>query len=67
MQAAIAFPDSAKELLSFSEEIDEQFDVPEIEEYDPSNPGFSDESVETMLQALEEFGFYIDEGEDVEQ
>lgn len=59
MQAAIAFPESARDILNDKEE-DDEFDVQEIEEYDPENPGFSDQSMETMLEALEQFGFYVE-------
>lgn len=58
MQAAIAHPHAAKKIFAESE--DEGFDVPEIEEFDPDSPGFSQQSIETMLAALEEFGFYAE-------
>ena len=62
MQAAIAFPESARQILN-EEDHEDDFDVQEIEEFDPENPGFSEDSMETMLEALEQFGFYTESGE----
>ena len=56
VQAAIAFPDAAQALFT-----EEQQEVPDFEQYDPENPGFSDEGVEFMMKSLEQFGFYIEE------
>lgn len=60
VHAAIAHPAQAKQFLSdIGKDEDEQ--TPEIEEFDPENPGFSQESIETMLEALSQFGFYSEE------
>lgn len=59
MQAAIANPKKAKEILSQREEVDKP-SVPELEEPDPNNPGFSDSGIETMLETLKEFGIYAE-------
>lgn len=58
VQAAIAYPEAAQRIFS-KEEQEEVF--PDIEEFDPDNPGFSDESISKMLETMEQLGFYIDE------
>lgn len=60
VHAAIAHPAQAKQFLSDIGKEEDQ-SVPEIEEFDPDNPGFSQESIETMLEALGQFGFYSEE------
>lgn len=56
-QAAIAHPESAQKIFNQQEEEV----VPDFEEYDPEDPGFSHESIDAMLATLEEFGFYTEE------
>lgn len=56
-QAAIAFPNAAAKIFAQSES--EPF--PDIEEFDPNNPHFSQESIDAMLAAFEEFGFHIED------
>ena len=58
MQAAIAFPNSAARI--FAQE-SERESLPDIEEFDPENPHFSQEGIDTMLAALEEFGFHMED------
>lgn len=60
IQMAIAHPEAAKKILSEADKEDDDLNAPEIEEFDPNNPGFSQESIETMMAALEEFGFYVE-------
>jgi len=55
-QAALRFPDAAAKI--FAQQDAEEDDIPDIEEYDPDNPGFSQEGIDTMLKTLEEFGFH---------
>jgi hypothetical protein len=64
VQAAIAFPESAQKILSSNKEDDWENDVKDIEEYNPEDPGFSDEGIEKMLQVLEDYGFYSEELEE---
>lgn len=59
IQAAIANPKHAREILAQKDEVQKPV-VPEIEEEDPENPGFSDEGIDTMLRALKEFGIYAE-------
>lgn len=61
VQTAIAYPDAAERIFADG---DEEQALPDIEEFDPENPGFSDEGISTMMQALEQFGFYAEEIED---
>lgn len=56
IQAAIAFPGSAQKILAGTEQEEEEFE--EIEDYDPDNPGFSQEGIDLMLKSLAEFGFH---------
>ena len=35
--------------------------IRDIEEFDPDSPGFSDEGISTMLDAMEKLGFYIED------
>lgn len=57
VQAAIAFPESAQKIFNQQEE---EF-VPDFEEYDPDNPGFSQAGIDEMLATLEQFGFYTED------
>lgn len=59
-QAAIAYPESAQKIFA---QKDEPEYVPDIEEFDPNNPGFSDEGISKMLEVMEQFGFYIEDAE----
>lgn len=59
VQTALAYPESAEKI--FAEDEDSEFDVADIEEYDPDNPGFSNEGISMMMEALEQFGFYAEE------
>jgi hypothetical protein len=56
-QTALKYPDSARKIFA---ENDDEFDVPDIEEYDPDNPGYSQDSVDTMLATLEQFGIHAE-------
>lgn len=61
-QIAIANPQMAKSI--FEEEKSDEFeDYEEIEELDVDDPNasYSDESVDEMLNALADFGFYVEE------
>lgn len=57
VQAAIAYPSAAKKIFGHQEEAEV---VPDIEEYDPESPGFSQEGIDQMLGALEHFGFFME-------
>jgi hypothetical protein len=56
-QAAIAYPEAAARIFN---EAEPEF-VPDIEEYDPNDPGFSQEGLDSMLATLEQFGFFTEE------
>lgn len=58
VQAAIAYPEAAQRI--FAQE-DTESQIPDIEEFDPDSPGFSDEGISTMLQAMEKLGFYVED------
>jgi hypothetical protein len=60
VQTAIAYPEVAERI--FADKGDEhQQSIPDIEEYNPDDPGFSEQGISTMMQALEQFGFYAEE------
>lgn len=61
-QAAIAYPEAAQRI--FQQKDNEEIEIPEIEEFDEENPGFSDEGISVMLSALEQMGFHL---EDIEE
>lgn len=61
-QIAIANPQMAKTI--FEEDKPEEFlDYEEIEELDPDDPdaSYSEESVDEMLNALKDFGFFVED------
>jgi hypothetical protein len=56
-QAALMYPKAARQI--FSEEEDP---VPsDLPDYDPDNPGFSEDNIEFMLEALTQSGFFMEE------
>lgn len=57
VQAAIAHPESAHKIFAQQEEEV----ITDFEEYDPEQPGFSQEGIDTMLAALESFGFHLED------
>jgi hypothetical protein len=59
VQTALAFPEAAARIFSQSEENNEF--IAGIEELDPDSPGFSQEGIDSMLSALESFGFHIED------
>ena len=60
VQTALAYPESAEKIFAETDGSQES-SIPDIEEYDPDNPGFSDEGISTMMEALEQFGFFAEE------
>lgn len=60
-QTALKYPESAQKLFSENEN---EFDaVPDIEEYNPDDPGYSQDSINVMLAALEQFGIHAEVSE----